>query len=116
MVERLEPGRTGVRGDVKAAIAKVEEMDQDTSRFGSISKEDMNSLKCILWPLGVRETFSYLGMGPEPQLLTTLYGDPNPHNLRVFGRFPGSSVVDIGRTYYLGRAFCVCIQLFSILD
>ena len=68
LVERLEPGRTGVMGDVKAANVKVEELDQDTSRFGSISKEDMNSVKCILWPLGVRKTFSYLGMGPEPQL------------------------------------------------
>ena len=56
-------------------------------------------------------------MGPEPQLLTTLFGDPNQYCLRVFRRrFPGSSVVDIGWTYYLGRAFCVCIQLFSILD
>ena len=59
MVERLEPGRTGVRGDVKAAIAKGEELDQEKSRLGSMSKEDMNSVKCILWPLGVLETFSY---------------------------------------------------------
>ena len=39
MVERLEPGRTAMSGDVKAAIVKVEELDQDTSRFGSISRE-----------------------------------------------------------------------------
>ena len=103
MVKRLEPGRTAMSGDVKAANVKVEEMDQDTSKFGSISKEDMNSVKCILWPLDVRETFSYLGLGPEPQLLATLYGDPNPYYLRVFRRFPGSSVVGIGSTYWSNR-------------
>ncbi|KIK05859.1 hypothetical protein K443DRAFT_120407 [Laccaria amethystina LaAM-08-1] len=60
-------------GNIKAAIAKVEELGQNTSS---------------LWPLGVQETFSYLGM--EPQLLTTLFGDPNRHSLRVFSRFPSS--------------------------
>jgi hypothetical protein len=75
-------------GNIKAAIAKVEELGQNTSRFGPISKKDMNSLKRSLWPLGVQETFSYLGM--EPQLLTTLFGDPNRHSLRVFSRFPSS--------------------------
>jgi len=62
----------------------------DIKRFAPISEYDMNAVKQMLWPLGVRETFSYLGM--EPELLKALFGDPAEYNVTVC---PGHSLAHL---------------------
>ena len=84
----LSPAAQVWEAFVEAAHAKVQALDK--KRFGPISENDMNAVKQMLWPLGVRETFSYLGM--EPELLKTLFGDPAEYNVTVC---PGHSLAHL---------------------